>query len=138
MIVSKYSRGSYIHRALEHLSRRANTPDKLRREIASVSIARFQETIIDPLVNDGFIEKVGLSYQVTPKGEAKLVELGPVKEKLPPTFAGARKNNVFAGIYDGKELKPQQNRMEGNDHLALPSRVDDKLYYRDGRVVELT
>ena len=138
MINSKYSRGSYIHRALERIEREPQTRDRLRREIASVSIARFNESIIQPLITDGFATIDREVLMITEKGRAKYEELGPVKDKLPPTFAGARKNNVFAGTYDGKELRPQQNRLEGNDHLALPSRVDDTLYYRDGRVVELT
>lgn len=139
MIISKYSRGSYIHRALEKLSREPMSADRLRRDISSVSIARFHESIIQPLVNDGFIEGKGGIYYITKKGEVKLDELGPVKDKLPPQFASARRINILGnGTYDGKELRPQQNRIEGNDHLALPSRVDNLLYYRDGRVVELT
>lgn len=139
MIVSKYSRGSYIHRALERLGREPLSANRLRKEISSVSIARFHESIIAPLVNDGFIENKSGSYHVTQKGEVKLEELGPVKDKLPPQFASARRVNLMrTPIYDGKELKPQQNRIEGNDHLELPSRVENTLYYRDGRVVELT
>jgi hypothetical protein len=139
MIISKYSRGSYIHRALEKLSREPMSADRLRRDISSVSIARFHESIIDPLVGDGFIESKGGIYHITSKGEVKLAELGPVKDKLPPQFAKARQNDIMHnGTYDGKELKPQQNRLDGNDHFMWPSRVDNTLYYRDGRVVEMS
>lgn len=135
MIIPKYSRGSYIHRALEKLSREPMSADKLRRDISSVSIARFHESIVNPLTNDGFIESKGGILHITSKGEVKLDELGPVKDKLPPQFAETRRNNIMTnGLYDGKELKPQQNRLDGNDHFAWPSRVDNVLYYRDGRV----
>ena len=51
---STYTRGSYIHRALERIDREPHTKDRLRREIASVSIARFTDSIIAPLIADGF------------------------------------------------------------------------------------
>lgn len=139
MIISKYSRGSYIHRSLERLSREPMSSDNLRREISSVSSVRFQESIVDPLINDGFVESKDHILHITIKGQSKLDELGPVKDKLPPQFAEARRIDIMKnGLYDGKELKPQQNRLDGNDHFIWPSRVDNTLYYRDGRVVELT
>lgn len=38
-----------------------------------------------------------------------------------------------APTYDGKEMQPYQGRPGANDALALPSRMGDRLYYRDGR-----
>lgn len=38
-----------------------------------------------------------------------------------------------APTYDGKEMQPYQGRPGANDALALPSRMCDRLYYRDGR-----
>jgi hypothetical protein len=38
-----------------------------------------------------------------------------------------------APIYDGKEMQPYQGRPGANDALALPSRMGDRLHYRDGR-----
>lgn len=36
--------------------------------------------------------------------------------------------------YDGAELKPYQGRPGANDALALPSRIANRLHYRDGKV----
>lgn len=38
-----------------------------------------------------------------------------------------------APTYDGKEMQPYQGRPGANDALALPSRMGDRLHYRDGR-----
>lgn len=38
------------------------------------------------------------------------------------------------GIYDGADLKPTVQRAGAYDGLKHPSRIGDKLHYRDGRV----
>lgn len=43
------------------------------------------------------------------------------------TNAGSRQ------VYDGAELRPYQGRPGANDALAMPSRIADRLFYRDGR-----
>lgn len=40
---------------------------------------------------------------------------------------------MTAPIYDGKEMQPYQGRPGANDALALPSRMGDRLHYRDGK-----
>lgn len=35
--------------------------------------------------------------------------------------------------YDGKEMQPYQGRSGANDAMKLPSRIGDRLHYRDGR-----
>lgn len=40
---------------------------------------------------------------------------------------------MTAPVYDGKEMQPYQGRPGANDALALPSRMGDRLHYRDGR-----
>lgn len=135
---SKYTRGSYIHQALSRLSRQPLGESSLRKEIASISIARFHDTVIQPLISDGLVVNNSGILNITEKGERKMEELGPIKEKLPPQHASARRINIIAGTYDGKELMPQQNRPNGNDHLLLPSRSGNRLNYRDGRVEMLS
>jgi hypothetical protein len=39
-----------------------------------------------------------------------------------------------APIYDGAEMRPYQGRPGATDALKLPSRMGDRLHYRDGRV----
>ena len=134
---SKYTRGSHIHQALVRISREPMNELILRKEISTASMTRFYESVIRPLIADGLAEsKVGVLY-ITDKGNQKVDELGPVKEKLPPQYAESRKINRMEGLYKGNELKPQQNRPAGNDHLSLPSRTGNTLRYRDGRVLEM-
>lgn len=51
-------------------------------------------------------------------------------------MAGSRLtiNATTKGDYDGAELKPYQGRPGANDALGLPSRISDRLHYRDGRI----
>lgn len=41
---------------------------------------------------------------------------------------------MTAPIYDGKEMQPYQGRPGANDALALPSRMGNRLHYRDGKI----
>lgn len=41
---------------------------------------------------------------------------------------------MSAPTYDGAELRPYQGRPGANDALALPSRIANRLHYRDGKV----
>ena len=40
---------------------------------------------------------------------------------------------MTAPVYDGKEMQPYQGRPGANDALELPSRMGNRLHYRDGR-----
>ena len=134
---STYTRGSYIHRALLKISREPINEQILRKDIASISVNRFYESVIRPLIADDFVQsKAGVLY-ITEAGQKKVDEMGPIKDKLPPQRAEARRISTIGSTYKGLELLPQQNRPNGNDHLSLPSRTGNTLRYRDGRVVEM-
>jgi hypothetical protein len=40
---------------------------------------------------------------------------------------------MTAPVYDGKEMQPYQGRPGANDALELPSRMGNRLHYRDGK-----
>lgn len=46
-------------------------------------------------------------------------------------------NSSSKKVYDGLELKSQSVRPGADDFLAIPSRFNDVLHYRDGRKVEV-
>ena len=133
MIVSKYSRNSSIHRTLEHLVQIPMTAIYLRPMITNESMSRFLESCIQPLMNDGYIEKDGMLMRATEKGREKYKEMGPVKKRLPQIVT---KNWMTTPAYDGAELKRNPVRPGSDDFLNVPSLMGDKRVYRDGRVEE--
>lgn len=40
-------------------------------------------------------------------------------------------------VYDGAELRPFEGRPGAADALTIPSRVNNRLHYRDGRVTDM-
>lgn len=51
----------------------------------------------------------------------------------PRTYSNTRMTEP----YDGAELRPIVGRPGATDALALPSRIGNRLHYRDGRVTDL-
>lgn len=129
MIVSKYSRNSSIHRTLEYIVQVPVTAIYLRPMITNESMSRFLESCIQPLINDGYVEKDGLLLKATEKGREKLLEMGPVKKRLPKVVT---KNWMTAPTYDGAELKRNSVRPGADRFLAVPSLIGDQRVYRDG------
>lgn len=58
-------------------------------------------------------------------------QLGPRSHKAPPL---PRTATVHTGLYTGTELAPYAGRPGAMDACALPSRMGNRLHYRDGRV----
>ena len=129
MIVSKYSRNSSIHRTLEHIVQIPMTAIYLRPMITNESMSRFLESCIQPLMNDGYIEKDWLLLKATEKGKEKYREMGPVKKRLPKIIT---KNWMTAPTYDGAELKRKPVRHGADQFLGIPSLIGDTRFYRDG------
>lgn len=125
-----YSKNSKLHHALDVLSRMPLNELDLKRKIDfSLSMPRFNQHIIIPLMSDKFIRRDEIHYKITPAGEDMLNNLGRIKIKLP-----ASHKHVPTGSYDGKELTGAAVRASGDEHFKWPSRRGDKLFYRDGRV----
>jgi len=128
--ISRYIKNSKLHQALDVLSRMPIGESDLKRKINfSASVPRFNEAVLIPLTNDKFVTRVHMLYKITPLGEEALQELGRIKVMLPATT-----KFVPEGDYDGKELSMACVRPSGDDHFQCPSRRNDMLFYRDGRV----
>ena len=129
-MISKFTKNSKIHHALDCLYRLPMGPTELKRAINfTESTSRFDATIVNPLINERFAVRKDLKYFITPLGQDKLMDLGQIKKKLPS--AG---KVVGTGSYDGAELRKSVERPGADDHLKYPSRQNDRLHYRDGRV----
>ena len=132
-MISKYTRGSKIHRALAHIGILPRDPLELVKMISfAESSSRFQKQIIEPLKNDGFAKWESGKIAITDKGKEKLLEMGQVKTRLPgidskPKHIPLNLRDYLSPIY----------RAGAEDHEQYPSRVADTLRYRDGRVVHL-
>jgi hypothetical protein len=128
--ISRYIKNSKLHQALDVLSRMPIGESDLKRKINfSASVPRFNEAVLIPLTNDKFVTRVHMLYKITPLGEEALQELGRIKVMLPATT-----KFVPEGDYDGGELSMACVRRSGDDHFQCPSRRDNMLFYRDGRV----
>lgn len=76
-------------------------------------------------------------WSITHKGIKVLSELGhPTRSiNLPVRTPKAKRAEVYERpIYDGKELGPTVTRAGAYDAFKLPSRINNNLHYRDGRV----
>jgi len=129
---SKYTIGSKIHQALCKLELGGMDPMTLRKAIDfKESSANFDRSIIQPLVNDRMINRMDLSYYITPEGVSRLDNMGRfVKTRL------ARREKVEWKLYIPEEAPSV--RPHADDHFAYASRRGNKLYYRDGRVEDVT
>jgi len=132
-MISKYTRGSKIHRALAHLGILPREPNELVKLINfGESATRFQNQILSPLKDDGFARWEGDKFVITELGKEKLLELGQIKNRLPGI--DSKPKHIPLNLRD--YLSPIF-RVGADDHEQYPSRVGDSLFYRDGRVVQL-
>jgi predicted transcriptional regulator len=132
-MIKKYTKGSKIHLALNRLHIcQANRKDLSKLIGFSESLGRFEESIIKPLLIDGFVYEHNDNFYLTEGGLDKLEELGHIKERLPSV-----RISKFEGTYvPAKYLNPI-SRVGAEDHEKYPSRAGNSLRYRDGRVVML-
>jgi len=130
---AKFFRNSMLHRALDVLSRTPMSESELKRAIQFTSSApRFNQHVIIPLTNNFMTKRRDSVYHLTPTGEETLQTLGRIKLRMPST------EKFFpVGSYDGHELKVAAVRQGADNHMALPSRVGNMLFYRDGRTEAL-
>jgi len=131
---SKYTIGSKIHQALckiENTTMDAGTWRKSIQYKDAPSI--FDRAIIQPLVNDGMVNRVDYNFYITTQGSARLDTMGryvkkPVVNKRLP---------VSIEIYRGNELTQPATRQGADDHFSFPSKRGNTLYYRDGSEIRL-
>lgn len=129
-MISKFTKNSKIHQALDALYRLPMGPSELKKAINFMdSTTKFDASIIVPLINERFAVRKDLKYFITALGQDKLMELGQIKQRIPNAskIAGS-------GHYDGAELRKSVERPGADDHLKYPSKRGNNLYFRDGRV----
>jgi hypothetical protein len=127
---SKYTRGSLIHQAIEALDRQPRSSLQLRTALHNISIKRFNEYVTKPLLRDGLALLNGDVMYLSILGREKYSELGMCKSQLPPSHRA----ELLKTTYEGAELKMAAVRRGADDHTRFPSRVNNVLIYRDGRV----
>ena len=137
MIKSKYMRNSRIHRTLEKLRLSPKTYSEIKNIIVGTTTkTRFDDEIMSPLLNDKFIILKGEFYHLTTAGEEKYVEMGTVHT---PLKIGAPSNSInkVSGLYVMADSYKDAMRPGANDHFNHPSRIANKLTYRNGSVVTM-
>ena len=131
---SKYTIGSKIHQALckiENTTMDAGTWRKAIQYKDAPSI--FDRAIIQPLVNDGMVNRVDYNFYITAQGSARLDNMGRyvkkpvINKRLPVTHE----------TYRGNELTQPATRLGADDHFNYPSKRGNTLYFRDGREIRL-
>lgn len=127
---SKYTRGSLVHQTMEAIERQPRSPNKLRTLLDNISIGRFNQYVTEPLLKNEFALLNDDVLYLTALGREKLSELGMCKTKLP----SLHRAEILHTTYDGKELKMAAVRPNADDHMSFPSRVNNSLRFRDGRV----
>jgi hypothetical protein len=127
---SKFVKNSKIHQALNVLAFIPMGDMELKKKIDfTSSMPRFQEHIIMPLTNGGYVHREQSHYKITEAGKDLLEYLGIIKIKLPASM-----KFVPTGSYDGTDTTKPSVRISGDDHFKHPSRRGDMLFYRNGRV----
>jgi hypothetical protein len=125
------------HRILHALSTRSCTSRELKLIVGAInSVMRFENEYMMRLVNNGLVEKVGFSWALTPSGQIRASELGPVEEK--PTGASPRANSwKEMGDYNPRSDLLTTVRPGADEAMQLPSRIGNRLFYRDGTIKEI-
>ena len=96
-MISKFTKNSKIHQALDCLYRMPMGPTELKRAINFTdSTPKFDAAIINPLINERFAVRKDLKYFITPSGLDKLMDLGQIKQRIPNSS-----KVIGNGIYDG-------------------------------------
>ena len=132
LMKSKYTIGSKIHQALCRLEMGGMDAGTLRKSIDfKESSSIFDRAIIQPLVNDSMISRMDVNFYITPTGVARLDSMGRfIKSRL--TRREKQEWQVYVYI-ETKSVRPS-----ADDHLQCGSRRGNKVYFRDGRVEDVT
>jgi hypothetical protein len=132
LMKSKYSIGSKIHQALCKLETAGMDAGTLRKSIEfKESSSIFDRVIIQPLVNDGMVSRQDINFYITPVGVTRLDSMGRfIKSRL------RIKEKLIWVPYVYQETPSV--RVNADDHFKFGSRRGNKIYYRDGRVEDVT
>jgi hypothetical protein len=137
MSFGKVVRNAGSHRIIYALAFGVKTSKELKLVVGAInSISRFDGEYMSRLVAAGYVRKVFKGWSLTTQGTEKLNELGPVPG-LNPQSKSFRDSVMKAPHYEPADYQAPA-RPGSEDFLELPSRIGNKLYYRDGTVKEIT
>ena len=125
------------HRILYALSHGACTSKELKNIVGAInSVARFDGEYMARLIANGYVNRDGEYWSLSKSGHEKLDKLGPAKGlRLRGGLATQRMSGFRSGeVYDPAKYPGLPRRPGAEDFLELPSRMGNKLYYRDGRI----
>ena len=136
MSVGNVVRNAGSHRILHALSFGEKSSKELKNIVGAInSVARFDGEYMMRLVSSGYVRRTTSGWAITRRGLAKLGELGPA--------AGMRdKQQRNTAIMERPDYDPSKEpqkpmRPGSEDFLAYPSRIGNRLYYRDGSIKEI-
>ncbi len=137
MSTGKVVRNAGSHRILYALSFGARTSKDLKNVVGAInSVSRFDGEYMARLVDGGFVERDPYGWRLTEMGWYKLGQLGPAKGYMPK---GKEEPTTYRDRppYDPKTNQPFL-RPGAEDHLKCPSRMGNRLVFRDGTVKEIS
>ena len=142
MKANNYRENSFEHRVLYLLANSDEPlmPKSIRDRINLVALS---QTKVHNLLLD--MKRLGLlihnsdsdQWAISNKGLTVLIEVGhpSVEVATPKRTPKEKRAEVYERPpYDGAELGPTVTRAGAYDAFALPSRMNNKLHYKDGRV----
>lgn len=135
MSIGKVVRNAGSHRIIYALSFGIKTSKELKLIVGAInSISRFDGEYMSRLVSSGYVRKQTNGWVLTRGGKEKLEELGPATGINPHT-KDTRITSMTAPVYNPARHNPKRPVRPGSeDFLQYPSRIGDRLVYRDGRV----
>lgn len=135
MNTGKIVRNAGTHRILNALSFGVKTGKELKQSVGSINgVARFEGEYMARLVNGGYARRVPNGWAITAAGEEKLAELGPISS-IPKVKM--YDEPMKRPAYDPSKEHTTPMRPGSEDFLKYPSRMANKLVYRDGTVKEI-
>lgn len=134
MNTGKILRNAGSHRILYALSFAPKTSKELKLVAGAIySIAKFDAEYMERMRESGYVRLTLSTWSLTKRGAEKLEELGAVSGMNPNR--GRVPSLVDRPKYEPSIHNPTRPRRPGSEEfLSCPSRVGNRLFYRDGTV----
>lgn len=137
MSIGKVVRNAGSHRILHALSLGAKSSKELKNIVGAInSVSRFDGEYMMRMVSSGYVRRIDAGWVLTRRGQQKLEELGPATGMRDKHHRHS--NPMQQPIYNPeKHNAPMPVRPGALDFLKYPSRMGNRLIYRDGTVKEI-
>ncbi len=134
MNTGKILRNAGSHRILYALSFAPKTSKELKLVAGAIySIAKFDAEYMDRMRESGYVRQTLSTWSLTKRGAEKLEELGAVTGMNPNR--GKTSPLIDRPAYIPAIHNPSRPARPGSEEfLSYPSRVGNRLFYRDGTV----